>query len=48
MSPATRELVQAAAARLGYRPNVSAQTLRTGVGKTLAFAVPDIKQAVFR
>jgi DNA-binding LacI/PurR family transcriptional regulator len=47
VSPATRELVQEAAARLGYRPNVSAQTLRTGVGKTLAFAVPDIQQPFF-
>lgn len=47
VSPATRELVQQAAARLGYRPNVSAQTLRTGVGKTLAFAVPDIQQPFF-
>ncbi|WP_370677833.1 LacI family DNA-binding transcriptional regulator [Pleomorphomonas sp. PLEO] len=47
VSPATRELVREAAARLGYRPNVSAQTLRTGVGKTLAFAVPDIKQPFF-
>lgn len=47
VSPATRELVQEAAARLGYRPNVSAQMLRTGVGKTLAFAVPDVQQPFF-
>ncbi len=47
VSPATRELIQETAARLGYRPNVSAQMLRTGVGKTLAFAVPDIQQPFF-
>ena len=28
-------------------PNVSAQMLRTGVGRTLAFAVPDIQQPFF-
>ncbi|PKR89730.1 LacI family transcriptional regulator [Pleomorphomonas diazotrophica] len=47
VAPATRELIKATAARLGYRPNVSAQMLRTGVGKTLAFAVPDIQQPFF-
>lgn len=47
VSPATRELIEETAARLGYRPNASAQMLRTGVGKTLAFAVPDIQQPFF-
>lgn len=47
VSEATRELIQETAARLGYQPNVSAQMLRTGVGKTLAFAVPDIQQPFF-
>lgn len=47
VSEATRELIRETAARLGYRPNVSAQMLRTGVGKTLAFAVPDIQQPFF-
>lgn len=47
VSAATRDLIQETAARLGYRPNVSAQMLRTGVGKTLAFAVPDIQQPFF-
>ncbi len=47
VSEATRELIQETAVRLGYQPNVSAQMLRTGVGKTLAFAVPDIQQPFF-
>lgn len=47
VSAATRTLVEETARQLGYRPNVSAQTLRTGIVKTLAFAVPDLQQPFF-
>lgn len=47
VSQATCELVRETAARLGYRPNVSAQMLRTGIGRTLAFAVPNVRQPFF-
>lgn len=47
VSAATQALVEQTALRLGYRPNLSAQALRTGIVKTLAFAVPDLQQPFF-
>ena len=47
VSEATRVLVEQTARRLGYRPNVSAQMLRTGVLKVLALAVPNVQQPFF-
>ncbi|PJR61333.1 LacI family transcriptional regulator [Klebsiella sp. K-Nf6] len=43
----TRQLVEETARRMGYRPNLSARTLRTGVSMTIALAVPDVKQPFF-
>lgn len=40
----TRQLVEETARRMGYRPNLSARSLRTGVSMTIALAVPDVKQ----
>jgi DNA-binding LacI/PurR family transcriptional regulator len=47
VSPATKALVETTARRLGYQPNVSAQTLRTGAAKTFALAVPNVQQPFF-
>ncbi|EAU3306112.1 LacI family transcriptional regulator [Salmonella enterica] len=43
----TRQLVEETARRMGYRPNLSARSLRTGVSMTIALAVPDVKQPFF-
>jgi DNA-binding LacI/PurR family transcriptional regulator len=47
ISAATEEAVRAAAAELGYRPNVAARTLRTGVARTVGLVVPDITNPFF-
>ena len=47
ISARTDEAVRAAAAELGYRPNVAARTLRTGVARTVGLVVPDITNPFF-
>jgi DNA-binding LacI/PurR family transcriptional regulator len=47
ISAKTEEAVRAAAAELGYRPNVAARTLRTGVARTVGLVVPDITNPFF-
>jgi DNA-binding LacI/PurR family transcriptional regulator len=47
ISAATEQAVRAAAAELGYRPNVAARTLRTGVARTVGLVVPDITNPFF-
>jgi DNA-binding LacI/PurR family transcriptional regulator len=47
ISARTEEMVRAAAAELGYRPNVAARTLRTGVARTVGLVVPDITNPFF-
>ena len=47
VSPATREKVYAAITRLGYTPDASARSFRTGKKKTIGFIVPDISNKFF-
>ncbi len=47
ISARTEATVRAAAAELGYRPNVAARTLRTGVARTVGLVVPDITNPFF-
>jgi len=47
VSEATRQRVLAVAESLGYQPNVSAQILRKGSPKSIAFVVPDLQQPFF-
>ena len=47
VSAATQALVETTVRRLGYQPNVSARTLRTGMARTLALAVPNVQQPFF-
>jgi LacI family transcriptional regulator len=47
ISPEVREQVLEAATRLGYRPNRSARTLRTGKSFTIALVVPDLANPYF-
>ncbi len=47
ISARTEEAVRAAAAELGYRPNVAARALRTGVARSVALVVPDITNPFF-
>jgi DNA-binding LacI/PurR family transcriptional regulator len=47
ISARTEEMVRAAAAELGYRPNVAARALRTGVARSVALVVPDITNPFF-
>jgi DNA-binding LacI/PurR family transcriptional regulator len=47
ISARTEEAVRAVAAELGYRPNVAARTLRTGVARTVGLVVPDITNPFF-
>ena len=47
ISARTEEAVRAAAAELGYRPNVAARALRTGVARTVGLVVPDITNPFF-
>ncbi|GAA2319106.1 LacI family DNA-binding transcriptional regulator [Glycomyces scopariae] len=45
--PATREKVERAIAELGYRPNLSARSLRSGRTDTIALAVPELNLSYF-
>ncbi len=47
ISARTEEAVRMAASELGYRPNVAARALRTGVARTVALVVPDITNPFF-
>jgi LacI family transcriptional regulator len=47
ISPATRERVQAAIDRLGYRPSAIARSLATQRSRTLGLMVPDITNPFF-
>jgi DNA-binding LacI/PurR family transcriptional regulator len=47
ISARTEEVVRAAAQELGYRPNVAARALRTGVARSVALVVPDITNPFF-
>jgi DNA-binding LacI/PurR family transcriptional regulator len=47
ISAATEETVRAAAEELGYRPNVAARALRTGLARTVGFAVRDVTHPFF-
>jgi DNA-binding LacI/PurR family transcriptional regulator len=47
ISARTEEVVKAAAKELGYRPNVAARALRTGVARSVALVVPDITNPFF-
>ena len=47
ISARTEEAVKAAAKELGYRPNVAARALRTGVARTVALVVPDVTNPFF-
>ena len=42
MLPATRERVESAITRLGYRPNPAARTLRTGHTRSVGLVVPSV------
>jgi DNA-binding LacI/PurR family transcriptional regulator len=45
--PGTRERVQAAIDELGYRPNLSARSLRSGRSGVIALAVPELDMPYF-
>lgn len=45
--PATREKVERAIAELGYKPNLSARSLRSGRTDTIALAVPELNLSYF-
>ncbi|MEU5871137.1 LacI family DNA-binding transcriptional regulator [Glycomyces sp. NPDC047369] len=45
--PATREKVERAIAQLGYQPNLSARSLRSGRTDTIALAVPELNLSYF-
>lgn len=47
VAPATRTAVTAAAAELGYEPNLSARTLRTQRSRTLGVVLPTLRNPVF-
>ena len=47
ISARTEEAVKTAARELGYRPNVAARALRTGVARSVALVVPDITNPFF-
>ena len=47
VSDATRERVCQAIAQLGYTPDASARSFRTGKRKTIGFIVPDISNRFF-
>ena len=47
VSAPTRERVQAAIRELGYRPNLSARSLRTGRSGLVALAVPELRTPYF-
>ena len=47
VNAATRERILAAAAELGYRPNIHARSLKTNKTNTIALVVPDISNPFF-
>jgi DNA-binding LacI/PurR family transcriptional regulator len=47
ISARTEEAVRAAAAELGYRPNVAARALKLGAARTVVLVVPDITNPFF-
>lgn len=47
VAPATRVRIEAAIAELGYRPNVSARSLRTNRGHALGMVIPDAANPFF-
>ncbi len=47
VNSATRERILAAAAELGYRPNIHARSLKTNKTNTIALIVPDISNPFF-
>jgi len=47
ISARTEAAVRAAAAELGYRPNVAARALKTGAARTIVLVVPDITNPFF-
>jgi LacI family transcriptional regulator, repressor for deo operon, udp, cdd, tsx, nupC, and nupG len=47
ISGATEAAVRRAAEELGYRPNVAARALRTGVARTVGLVVPDVTNPFF-
>jgi DNA-binding LacI/PurR family transcriptional regulator len=47
ISAATEAAVRRAAEELGYRPNVAARVLRTGVARTVGLVVPDVTNPFF-
>jgi DNA-binding LacI/PurR family transcriptional regulator len=47
VSARTEAVVRAAARDLGYRPNVAARALRTGVARTVGLVVPDVTHPFF-
>jgi DNA-binding LacI/PurR family transcriptional regulator len=47
ISASTEAAVRAAAAELGYRPNVAARALKTGAARTIVLVVPDITNPFF-
>lgn len=46
-SPRMRERVEAAAAELGYEPDMLAQSLRSGLTRTIGFLIRDISNPLF-
>src|ERR671928_241418 len=44
---AAKAAVRRAAEELGYRPNVAARALRTGVARTVGLVVPDVTNPFF-
>lgn len=47
VSPGTRARVEAAIAELGYRPNLSARSLRLGRSGVISLIIPDLRNAYF-
>jgi DNA-binding LacI/PurR family transcriptional regulator len=47
VAPATRARVEAAVAELGYRPNLSARSLRGGRSGIIALAIPELRVPYF-
>lgn len=45
--PATRTKVEAAIAELGYQPNLSARSLRSGRSGVISLLIPDLRNAYF-
>jgi DNA-binding LacI/PurR family transcriptional regulator len=45
--PATRTKVEAAIEQLGYQPNLSARSLRSGRSGVISLLIPDLRNAYF-